>query len=101
METATDRAASFRRRREQISKMTPAEKLRDGPRLFDLFCERLKELVRDQHPLVKEKELNRLTRERVERLKRDDDGSFLFDPDFVDPPGGTADKFVVSYAGSL
>lgn len=52
----------------------PEEKLLDGPRLFDRSCRIMLEGIRDQFPEASDKEVQRILRDRLDLVRRLEEG---------------------------
>lgn len=62
--------AIYRERVERARRMTPEEKMLDGPRLFDLSCAIMKDGIRYQFPDATEQQVFEILCERIERLRQ-------------------------------
>lgn len=60
----------FREKVLRARRMSPEEKLLDGPRLFDLACRIMMDGIRYQHPDADERRVREILRERLELLER-------------------------------
>ena len=62
--------AIFRERVEKARRMSPADKLLAGPRLFDQVCRRMAAGIRSQFPEADESRVQEILRERLALARR-------------------------------
>jgi hypothetical protein len=67
--------AIFRQRVLRARQMSPEEKLLAGPRLFDKICQIMMADIRHQFPDADEQQVFEIAQERLESMKRMEEGS--------------------------